>query len=325
MTKIKGSIGIMFLGGARRVAMAKLFRKAANDAGLELRLYSYELGRREPIADEADIIIGRKWNDPEVYAHLAEISGSKNIDVIIPFVDGAVGIAARFISLYPGKVWSPVSIGTDPDLMFDKVLAAKRFEELGLPIPATYIPGEPCMQLIAKPRKGSASKGIRLINSIDTLNEILSDADRYLIQRYIPNRKEYSVDCYVSRHGDPLCIVPRERLEVIGGEVTRTITVDAPDIIDLARKTLNLLELTGAVTIQMIRDMDNGALMLMEINPRLGGGAVCAVQAGADIPSMIISESQGLTPVASCNWITGTEICRYMQEVVFLPDNITQK
>ena len=44
MTKIKGSIGIMFLGGARRVAMAKLFRKAANDAGLELRLYSYELG-----------------------------------------------------------------------------------------------------------------------------------------------------------------------------------------------------------------------------------------------------------------------------------------
>ena len=152
----------MFLGGARRVAMAKLFRKAANDAGLELRLYSYELGRREPIADEADIIIGRKWNDPEVYAHLAEISDSKNIDVIIPFVDGAVGIAARFISLYPGKVWSPVSIGTDPDLMFDKVLAAKRFEELGLPIPATYIPGEPCMQLIAKPRKGSASKGIQI-------------------------------------------------------------------------------------------------------------------------------------------------------------------
>ena len=81
--------------------------------------------------------------------------------------------------------------------------------------------------------------------------------------------------------------------------MTRTITVDAPDIIVLARKTLILLELTGAVTIQMIRDMDNGALMLMEINPRLGGGAVCAVQAGADIPSMIISESQGLTPVAS--------------------------
>jgi len=33
--------------------------------------------------------------------------------------------------------------------------------------------------------------------------------------------------------------------------------------------------------------------MIMEINPRLGGGAVAAVHAGADIPAMIISEALG--------------------------------
>ena len=84
----------------------------------------------------------------------------------------------------------------------------------------------------------------------------------------------------------------------------------------LARTALSKLELLGAVTIQLIRDLDSGALYIMEINPRLGGGAVCAVHAGADIPGMIIDEARGIVPTGA-DYRPGTEIARYMQEVVF--------
>ena len=54
----------------------------------------------------------------------------------------------------------------------------------------------------------------------------------------------------------------------------------------------------------------------MEINPRLGGGAVCSVHAGADIPGMILDEAMGVT-CHRAPYRPGTEIARYLQEVVF--------
>ena len=79
----------------------------------------------------------------------------------------------------------------------------------------------------------------------------------------------------------------------------------------------------GAVTVQLIHDLDcPGRLLVMEINPRLGGGAVCTVAAGCDIPAMIISEALGFA-VDAAEPRPGVRICRYMQEVVFV-DGVCQ-
>ena len=75
----------------------------------------------------------------------------------------------------------------------------------------------------------------------------------------------------------------------------------------------------GAVTVQMMRDLDTNRLMLMEINPRMGGGAVCSVAAGADIPSLILREVLDLPPVEQ-HWQAGVQIARYLDEVVFYPN-----
>ena len=104
-----------------------------------------------------------------------------------------------------------------------------------------------------------------------------------------------------------------------GGEVTRTETVGDPEIVDLARRTLEATGLVGAVTVQMMRDLDTNRLMLMDLNPRLGGGAVCSVAAGADIPSLILREVLDLPPVEQ-HWQAGVQIARYLDEVVFYPN-----
>jgi hypothetical protein len=55
----------------------------------------------------------------------------------------------------------------------------------------------------------------------------------------------------------------------------------------------------------------------MEINPRLGGGAVCSVHAGADLPGYILDEWQGIELPSNVVCQADVKICRYMQEVVF--------
>lgn len=308
-------MNILFLGGAKRVSMARMFKDAARRLGHnDARIFSYEIETRVPISCEAEVIVGKRWRDPEVYADLHDIVTRNKISVIVPFVDGAVGVAAEYAVRYPGEAFVPASSRETAEMMFDKVRSAEAFENAGLPIPHTYRPGEPCLRLIAKPRHGSASKGIISISSIEALSAI---SDDYLVQERIDNREEYTVDCYASvQTGEPLVCVPRLRIEVVGGEVSRTATFHSDEVEALARRTILAFNLRGAITIQMLRDLDDNRLMLMEINPRLGGGAVCSVHAGADLPRLILSEAAGLQLQAP-EWHPGVEITRYQQEVVF--------
>lgn len=309
-------LNILFLGGAKRVSMARMFKDAAARAGLEAVIFSYELTREEPVACEATIIDGCRWNDPDILDRLNDVCVSRSIDVMIPFVDGAVRVAADYRDRF-GSVFVPTGSPDMAEAMFDKVVAARLFAEKGLPAPATYTPGDPCLRLIAKPRHGSASKGIIEIRDLETLDRVLGRADDYLIQERIDNRNEITVDCYVSAiDGEVKALSPRRRLATAGGEVTDTVTIADGRIDDIVGRTLRSLGLSGAVTVQFIEDLDDGRLMLMEINPRLGGGAVCSVCAGADIPSMIVAEARGMAAVPA-QAKPGVRITRYMQEVVF--------
>lgn len=309
-------LNILFLGGAKRVSMARMFKDAAARAGLEAAIFSYELNREVPVACEATIIDGCRWNDPDILDRLNDVCVSRSIDVMIPFVDGAVRVAADYRDRF-GSVFVPTGSPDVAEAMFDKVVAARLFAEKGLPAPATYTPGDPCLRLIAKPRHGSASKGIIEIHDLETLDRVLGRADDYLIQERIDNRNEITVDCYVSAiDGEVKALSPRRRLATAGGEVTDTVTIADGRIDDIVGRTLRSLGLSGAVTVQLIEDLDDGRLMLMEINPRLGGGAVCSVCAGADIPSMIVAEARGMAAVPA-QAKPGVRITRYMQEVVF--------
>lgn len=309
-------LNILLLGGAKRVSIGRMLIDAGRRAGYDVNLFSYELEEHVPIACEARIIVGRRWRDPGLIGHLHSVVLEHNIKIMIPFVDGAVGVVARYRDIYH-DIWAPVGPTLRVEAMFDKIAADRLFREASIPVPYAYTKGRPSFPLIAKPRFGSASQGIRIIDNPRDFREVTADADKYILQEYIANRDEYTVDCYVADDARIICTVPRRRIDVVGGEVSRTITVNRTDIIDLSHKILSRLGLRGAVTLQFIHDLDINRLLLMEINPRLGGGAVCAVHAGADIPAYIIAEATA-QPIEPCrNWRPGTEIVRYQQEVVF--------
>lgn len=313
---ISRPVNILFLGGAKRVSMARHFKAAASSMGLRCNIFSYELSYREPIAEEATVIVGLKWSDPLVDDDLRRIIAERKVDIIVPFVDGAVAVASRLRDV----TFVPVGDEAGVNAMFNKVQAATAFEFAGLPVPETWAEGSPIEYLIAKPAYGSASQGIIAIDDRTTLDRVLSAGKgAYLIQRRIDHRIEYTVDCYADTvTGDVLVAVPRRRLAVSGGEATRTVTVSEPRLEQLSRKAIKSLDLRGAVTVQFIHDLDTDRFLLMEINPRLGGGAVCSVAAGADLPSLIIRQAFRL-PLTAPEWKAGVEIARYPAEVVFMP------
>lgn len=311
-------INILLLGGARRVAIAEQLIRSGARLGAEVKLFSYELIREVPIAVIAKVIVGKKWGDPDVVQDIIAVSREHNINIILPFVDGAIEVAAR-VALKARDIFVPTPSPGFAEMMFDKIEAARTFQESGIPIPHTYTALNAEMPAIAKPRHGSASRGIRIFRNIEDLMHLDNLSD-YLVQEYIENNREYTVDCYVSDEGEPLVTVPRLRIEIMGGEVTRTETVDNPTLIKMSRTILNKFPFRGPVTLQFLEDLDTGRFLLMEINPRLGGGVVCSVYAGAPIPDYIIEESMGIKPKPCDDWAPDTLMARYMKEAIFYND-----
>lgn len=308
-------ITVLMLGGARRVSMADLLRASGRRLGQQVEIISYELMPQVPIASAGKVIVGLRWDDPGVVDDIVRVARENEVGIILPFVDGSIEVASRCRPHLP-DVFIPVSDPKVSEAMFDKVLAAKAFKEAGLPIPTTYNAVTAQIPAIAKPRHGSASRGIKVFWNIDDLMHLENIGD-YIIQEYIEHREEYTVDCYVSGDGRILCTVPRRRIEVMGGEVTRTVTCRLTRLMKASRDVIEAFGLRGPVTIQFLHDLDSDRYLLMEVNPRLGGGVVCSIYAGVPITDYIISEALGIAVTPCDDWSDGTLMTRYWSEVIF--------
>lgn len=303
------------LGGARRVSMAELLKRSGERLGYDIKIVSYELDNKVPIATVGKVVTGLRWTDEGVVDDILRVVIENEAKIILPFVDGSIAVAARCKERMP-DLFVPV---TDPEtatVMFDKIRAAEAFRKAGIPIPTTYKIIDAEMPMIAKPRFGSASRGIHVFREIDDLMS-LKDISEYLLQEYIEENKEFTVDCYVSQQGEILVTVPRERLEVMGGEVTRTVTVASPTLEQMSHDILGKFAFKGPVTLQFLYDKRRDRFLLMEVNPRLGGGVVCAAYAGAPITDYILQEALGI-PVRPCDdWARGCLMARYQKETIF--------
>ncbi|MDE5870062.1 MAG: ATP-grasp domain-containing protein [Muribaculaceae bacterium] len=306
---------ILMLGGSRRVSLADLFKESGRRLGIDVEIVSYELTRHVPIALAGKVLEGLKWTDPDVVNDIARVVREYNVDIILPFVNGAVEVASKCKEKIPG-VFVPVSDFSLTSRIFDKVEAAKVFKDNGFPIPRTYSIINNEMPAIVKPRKGGSSRGIRIFYDVEDLMH-LENLDSYIIQEYIENAHEYTVDCYVDHNGEILVTVPRERIEIMGGEVNRTKTCRIERIIEMSREVINKLKLTGCVTLQFLHDPQNDRYLLMELNPRLGGGVICSIYAGAPITDYILSEAMGKALVPCNDWKDNVLMARYMKEAIF--------
>jgi len=171
------------------------------------------------------------------------------------------------------------------DLCCDKAAFAQRLAEAGVPHPATAthpaavagIPGP----WIVKPCTGRGSRGVRALDSEREVAETLAADPGLIVQTRLSGR-EFTADALVDRNGQVLTVVPRWREETKAGISVKGSTFESEDVTDLVADALEAVELTGPANVQGFVGPD-GAVSIVEINPRFSGGLPLTLAAGADV------------------------------------------
>lgn len=99
---------------------------------------------------------------------------------------------------------------------------------------------------------------------------------------------EISIDCYVSREGKIIYIVPRSRDIVLGNESIVTTTIDSPFCYEVTKKLLSRGGIRGPVVLQGMINENN--FVPFEINLRFGGASVLAFNAAYSGPELVLKE-----------------------------------
>jgi carbamoyl-phosphate synthase large subunit len=142
----------------------------------------------------------------------------------------------------------------------------------------------------------------------------------YVFQEFV-EVVEFTVDAFVAGDGRVLAVVPRQRLEVRAGEVSKARAVKDPDIMAAVRKVCTSAPgAYGTLTIQLIRE-GSGRCRFIEVNPRFGGGYPLSWMAGADFADYLIRDYLGESLDYDDSWRDGTLMLRFDHEVIVSPDS----
>lgn len=304
---MSNELNILFLGGGKRVSLASYFLEWGQKNNTAVTIYGYELDENVPLREVANIIIGRKWND--CLEHIQDIIYQKKIDILLPFVDPAIEICAQVKGTFAPV--SPISICTT---FFSKIKTQQWCDENKIPYPKAIPENFP---IIAKPDKGSASKGIEILRNAEALSSFKQSnaIEKFVIQKFI-NAREYTVDAYKSiSHGNINYLIPRLRIETQGGEAIKSQTLSHSTIENLSRTIIEKSGLQGAITLQFLEDLESGEIYFMEINPRFGGGVVTSYGAGIDIAQTVISDLNKEKIEENKQWEKGLLMIRKFQEL----------
>ncbi|MCR5726951.1 MAG: ATP-grasp domain-containing protein [Lachnospiraceae bacterium] len=295
----KKVIKILITGIGRRVELLQAFREAALDLGVELKLYGADMTATAPALFFCDYVrCTVPMKDPSYIDNLLHICKTDGIDLVIPTMDTELLVLGENRGKFE-NIGTRVLISS-PDMIHicrDKNLTSGFFEGCGLhaPMPVNdwrnYKSGYPA---IIKPKDGSGSINAFRVENVEELEMYAGKVTDYIIQPYITGR-EYTIDIFCDWCGNPVSIVPRERLQVRAGEVLMTRIDMDETMIEESRKLCATFKPCGPMTVQVIRD-DYGTDWFIEINPRFGGGAPLSMKAGARSAETILRLLRGERP-----------------------------
>ena len=270
---MKSVIRILFLGGAKRFSVAQRLIESGEQLNLKIEIFSYEIGFHHPISDIATIVPGKLFSDPDAKIHIELILKEKSIDIALPFHDKSISIISSLSHL----VFVPTCSEELVKIFNSKKESASFFRKNSIPVPL-YSEKVP---VIAKPDFGSASQGLLRFSEQHLLDEFLKSDDRtnFEIQELFSG-PEYSVDGYIALNSEFSHFAVRERLEVLGGEVSKSKTVEIREIEEYCIQLSKIIGVKGAITIQFIYDDKANQYGIMEVNARYGGGMLTSYGAG---------------------------------------------
>lgn len=237
-----------------------------------------------------------RGDDPDLVPVLVDLCARLGIDVLVPTVDTellpCVDAADAFAA-----VGTRVLANARPALAtcLDK-WALHQACVGAVPVPETHLvddaldPGTLAWPRIVKPRAGSGSRGVELLDGPDALARHPRDGS-LILQELLPGT-ELSLDVLARADGSVVAVVPRTRLKVDSGIAVAGCTVVDPALDALGRGVAARVGLTSVANVQVKQHADGGH-RLLEVNPRLPGSMPLTVAAGVDMPTLALADVLG--------------------------------
>jgi carbamoyl-phosphate synthase large subunit len=300
------TFGILFTCIGRRVSLLNSFRLAAKQLKINALLCGTDttlLSSALQLCDKRFLV--KPTTHPGYISELLSIVKTNRIKLLVPTVDLDLKILARNKPKFAAMgcnvlVSAPHVVG----ICQDKRQTYRFLRRNGFDTPlTTTIAAAPRLVRLGKlnwpcflkPWDGYASRGNAVVNNRKELLVFAKKIPNAICQEFISGA-EHTCDVYVDFGMKVRCVVPRKRIEIRAGEISKGQVVKHPHIM---REAARLVEALGAgpgvVTLQLFLT-ENGGVKFIEINPRFGGGVPLSIKAGANFPKWILQELLGRKP-----------------------------
>jgi carbamoyl-phosphate synthase large subunit len=257
--------------------------------------------------------------EPNYLQEILRILNEENADYYFPGTDIELPLCAENKALIERE--SPANVHISPvsaiQIANDKLETYRFLKQHGFPAPATWdVKDIRCMEdlprpIIAKPRIGFRSIGVRLVEHLEDLREIIAHQKDYILQEVAgPDDQEYT--CTVVAIGDECSDPVALKRTLRAGDTYRAVPVDRPEIMALLPQVARKLGVNGSCNFQLrIKD---GVPLIFEINCRFSGTTPFLAQIGCNPVEYYIKKKMNL----HCDWkpFEDVSILRYWAEAV---------
>lgn len=229
-----------------------------------------------------------RYNEKSYIESLISICNDEKIDMLIPLYEKEYELLCENRDRFT-EIGTKLLLSSRETIEYcsNKYKTYEFFRSIKINTPKTFLKedlkkgySDLEFPLIIKPIDGMGSSNVYKLNKEKELEFFAEYVEDPIIQEYIDGI-EYTIDTLCDLEGNVISIVPRERIEVRGGEVSKSKTVKDLDIIEKTNELLQKLEIIGPGTIQCIKNKF-GEIKFIEINPRFGGGVPLSFEAGVD-------------------------------------------
>ena len=313
---------ILITSAGRRVSLVKFFQKELTLIYPGSKVFTTDAN---PDFAAAGVVSDGWFQVPKVtcsnyISDLLAIAIEHNISLVIPTIDTELLALAEHKSLFAEH--GIVIVVSDHHLVNTfhfKRLSHDFFEKQGIDTAKEFDKKNYTLPVYIKPIDGSRSLENFIVHHHDDFTEKHFSNDRLMFLEYLDHSKhtEYTIDMYYSKNGHLKCAVPRERIEVRDGEVSKGVTKKAT-FLELIWEKMGFVDgFRGCITMQVFMHNDTSSIYAIEINPRFGGGFPLSYLAGANFPKWIIQEYLQGEQIAVCqDWQENLLLLRYDHEVL---------
>jgi carbamoyl-phosphate synthase large subunit len=312
---------ILLLSAGRRVELAQAFQAECRIRGLPTRLLATDFRPEFSAACQiVDLAIrAPRVTDPAYADFLLRTCLQHSVELVVPTIDTELLLLSQLRQQFQSHgIHVIVSDEALVSACRDKRLTARFFEEFGIDTPRIHNKDRIEFPCFAKPYDGSSSVGIAFIPDAASVTDAMLCDEKLLFMEFIDGtHKEFTVDAYYGQSGELRCLVPRERIEVRSGEVSKSVTRKNFVYDRLCRMLSHIPGARGCLTMQFFVNLETKRLVGIEINPRFGGGYPLSYSAGANYPGMLIDEYLLRRKVAKYDdWESDLMMLRYDAKVL---------